>query len=45
MAKGQKHGNREVKKPKAAKKPVAGPSTMTSVAQLRQAAPPKGRTK
>ncbi|MDA8253475.1 MAG: hypothetical protein M0Z28_30470 [Rhodospirillales bacterium] len=42
MAKERKRGNREVKKPKAAKKPVAVPSSLTAVAQLKRP-PPKGR--
>jgi hypothetical protein len=42
MAKKQKHGNREPKKPKAATKPAAPPSSSTSVAQLKQT-PAKGR--
>ena len=38
MAKGQKRGNREVKKPKAAKKADAAPSFVTSVAQVKRPA-------
>jgi len=38
MAKGQKRGNREIKKPKAAKKADAAPSSVVSVAQVKRPA-------
>jgi hypothetical protein len=39
MAKGQKHGNREVKKPKATKKASAATPPTTTVALARRPAP------
>jgi hypothetical protein len=40
MAKGQKHGNREVKKPKASKKPAPPASTFLNPASSAAAAKP-----
>jgi len=43
MAKGQKRSNREVKKPKAAKKPAAGSASFIQKSSAKPAA--KGSTK
>ena len=47
MAKGQKHGNREVKKPKSAKKPVADASTspFSSITKPLAGKTPPGKTR
>jgi hypothetical protein len=45
MAKGQKRGNREHKKPKQLKPKASVPSSSFAVAQAKTAASPLGKTK
>ncbi|WP_280109795.1 hypothetical protein [Methyloferula stellata] len=42
MAKGQKHGNREIKKPKQKKDPVTAPVISTKIATVLNKTPKKG---
>jgi hypothetical protein len=41
MAKGQKHGNREIKKPKKKKEAVMAPTASTKIAGVLSATPKK----